>query len=134
MHILAAGTWLGSGLAITAISLRTLRAEPDGFPALARPMTWWAGRAHPAAGVVLLLTGPAMVADADLSFSEPWILIALAGWITSSVVGATQLGPRAERLGQGYDAAVWGQFEGIDRVDSVILILIIADMVIKPGL
>jgi hypothetical protein len=71
--------------------------------------------------------------DGPWGAGEPWIGIAVAGWLISSVVGATQLGPAVKRWNEG-DVAARAKFVKVAQFDSLLLILIIADMVMKPGL
>ena len=143
LHILGAALWFGSGLAITVISLRLLAAEPDTFGSFSLNAGWWAGRAHPAAALVILLAGFGMVADADLSLGEAWISIALAGWIVLMALGGagisrtgTELTKAYERSGGALTAEVRGIADRLllfTRIETAILVVIIAVMVAKPG-
>lgn len=141
-HVLAAALWFGSGVVMMVLSRRILAVEPAGMSALGPAMAWWAGRAHPAAGLLLLVTGPAMVADADIGFGEAWVLIGLIGLIGLFAYGGGVLGRKGDKLGR--DLAEAGQLspalradtQGLLRlmgIESVILALIIVDMVVKPG-
>lgn len=143
LHVLAIATWLGSGLAITVIGLRTLGDGVEHFAAWAPSAGWWAGRAHPAAGVLLLLTGFGMVLEADLSLGEPWILVALVGLVAAMGLGGAVIGPTSDRLtktieaGGGSAADVRVAAERLllfTRVEIVIIALVAVDMVVKPGL
>jgi uncharacterized membrane protein len=143
VHVLAIATWFGSGVAITVIGMRALKESAAAFSPFAVHASWWAGRAHPAAGVVLLLTGFGMIGDADISIGEPWILIALIGLIVAMGIGGALIGPSSTKMTESIKSAggtlpaegrphaerllLWS------RVESVILLVIVADMVIKPG-
>ena len=143
LHVLGAALWFGSGLALTVVSTRLLRSEPQTFGPFATQAGWWAGRAHPAAAVLILLAGIGMVADAGLSFGEPWISIALAGWIVLLAIGGalisrtgTQLTAAYERSGGELTTEVRPVADRLllyMRIETVVLVLVIADMVIKPG-
>jgi uncharacterized membrane protein len=140
LHVLAAALWFGSGLAINVVTRRIL-ADPSRIASLAEPMNWWAGRAHPAAGLVLLLTGPGIVAEAGYSFGDPWILIALVGLIALFIYGGAVVGRSGTALVERAQTdAGGGVREDAQRlltlmtIETVILGLIIVDMVVKPGL
>lgn len=143
IHILAAALWFGSGLAITAMAYRALADTPRSFSTFAVPAGWWAGRAHPAAGVVLLLTGPAMLAQADISFGEPWVIIGLVGLVALFAIGGAFVGRTSDdlvrQLREG-DGAVTPELRPqaqrlllYTRIESALLALMIVDMVVKPG-
>ena len=144
LHVLAVATWFGSGVAILVIGTRALRSTAGAFPSFAVGASWWAGRAHPAAGVVLLVTGLGMVAEADIPFSEPWVLIALAGLLAAMAVGGAVIGPASAKLTSGLEGAggtmgpelrpVADRLLLYSRAELAIVALVIADMVFKPGL
>jgi len=144
LHVLAIATWFGSGLAINVIGHRSLKTGIAPFSELVVNATAWAGRAHPVAGVLLLLTGVGMVLDADLSFGDLWIVIALVGIFAAMGVGGGLIGRTSEGLVESI-AANGGTLPETDRpvaerlllysrIETVILVIIIVDMVLKPGL
>jgi putative copper export protein len=143
LHILAAALWLGSGAAILVIARRALAEDDATFGTVAVHAGWWAGRAHPAAGVVLLLTGPAMVADADIGFGTTWVVLGLVGLLVLFAVGgaltgrtSTALSARLRETGGALTADMRPQAEAVLRysgIEVVLLVLVIADMVFKPG-
>jgi len=142
LHILSAALWFGSTVALTVLGFRALKTGPDLFAAIAPPAGWWAGRAHPAAGVVLLLTGFAMVADADLDFGEPWLALGLLGLVLVFGVGGALTGRTSDALVKGVEArtlsadglqAAGSRLLLYTRIEAAILVLVIVDMVAKPG-
>ena len=143
LHVLAIATWFGSGLAITVMSLLALKSGTGPFSSIAVNATAWAGRAHPAAGVLLLLTGSGMVADAGISFGEPWILIALAGLVAAMGVGGALIGRTSvgivDSIATNGGTLPEAQRPAADRlllytrIELVILAIVIVDMVAKPG-
>src|SRR3712207_2852070 len=105
LHVLAMATWFGSGLAILVLATRALKGDIASFGPFAVNAGWWAGRAHPAAGVVLLLTGFGMVADADLSLGDTWLWLGLVGLIAAFGVGGALIGRTADQLTKQIQAA-----------------------------
>ena len=143
LHILAAAVWFGSGVAINVITRRVLAGDAQGLAGFAGPMNLWAGRAHPAAGLVLLITGPGIVAHVGYSFGEPWIIIALVGLFALFAYGGAVVGRAGTSLTDGLaesggtlTPALREQAQKLLRlltIETVILGLIIVDMVVKPG-
>lgn len=143
LHILSAALWFGSSLAITVISYRLLASgNGAGFAGFVPAAGWWAGRAHPVAGVVLLVTAGLMIADANLDF-ELWIILALVGWFIAGGLGGSLIGPRAKALEEDLAAnggtltdtsrAIADKLLLATRLELAILALVIVDMVVKPG-
>lgn len=141
LHLLAIASWFGSGLAITAMGFMSLRTGPEAFGAFTLPATKWAGRAHPAAGVVLLLTGFAMVADADWEF-DAWLVLGLVGLVAAMGMGGAFIGRTADGIVKRIEGgSLTAEELSADarrlllytRIELVILVLAIVDMVAKPG-
>ncbi|HWT92844.1 MAG TPA: hypothetical protein VN238_07595 [Solirubrobacteraceae bacterium] len=143
LHILSAALWIGSSLAITVITYRLLGAgSGPGLAGFVPAAGWWASRAHPAASIVLLVTAGLMIADANLDI-ELWIVLALVGWLIAGGLGGSMIGPRAKELetdlaqsgGTLTDAsrAIAGRLLLATRIELAILVLVVFDMVAKPG-
>ena len=141
LHILAIATWFGSGVAITAMGFMSLKTGPEAFGTFALPATKWAGRAHPIAGVVLLLTGFALVADADWDF-DTWLILGLVGLVAAMGLGGALVGRTADGIVKRIQAgsmtaeelsAGARQLLLYTRIELVILVLVVVDMVAKPG-
>lgn len=142
LHLLAMATWFGSGLAIMVLATRAQNVEGPAFGTFAINAGWWAGRAHPASGVVLLLTGFGMVAEADLDF-DTWLILALIGLVLAMGVGGALIGRTSDALSKALQANGGNYAEEhrdlaaqvilYSRIELAILVLVIADMVAKPG-
>jgi hypothetical protein len=140
LHIVAAGLYLGSGIAIWVLSQRLLAVDPAAFGTFAKQAGWWASKAHPGASVVLILAGFAMIADADIDF-DTWVILGLIGWFVLGAIGGGGVG----NAGKALEAAIERQ-DGdaviasanrlllFSRLETAVLILVIVDMVDKPGL
>jgi uncharacterized membrane protein len=143
LHVLAAALWFGSGVAITVTAYRALATGREAFSAVLPPAGWWAGRAHPAAGVVILLTGFGMVADADLSLGDTWVLLGLIGVVLLFAYGGAAVGRTSDQLtkriaeGGGVLTAellpVANRLLLLVRIESALLALLIVNMIVKPG-
>jgi uncharacterized membrane protein len=142
LHVVAAVVWVGSGVGLVALTLTMAKdraAIGAVMPHLERLGPRLFGPASGAAlifGVITVLTS-----DGRWEFTDPWILIGFAGFALSGVV--TMLAtPRQKRLGElaaekGPDhpdvAAGALQIINMRRIDLLILVVVIADMVFKPG-
>lgn len=140
LHILAAMVWFGGGFLLVMLAERGFRSNDreevgrimDQAGVLAKMLF------IPASLVVLAL-GIVMTIDA-WSFDQLWIVLALAGFATSFVLGAGVLGPRAEKVSEklateGMTDANYAESKRvliIARFDYVMLVLIAFDMVVKP--
>ena len=144
LHVVGAACWVGGG----AISLfQAARVRASGNPTRLIEFldeAEWLGKKYfgPIAGVTALM-GVLMVIDVGAeNFKEPWIIIGILGFIASSVIGAAFLTPESGRLkelvnSKGMDdpetKSRIGRITLATRLDTLILILVVADMVIKPG-
>jgi hypothetical protein len=127
LHILLVVCWLGA-----AITTQVITRQSADNPAAGPILHAFAARWFPAVTGLTGLSGISLWIDGPWTFGELWILLAVAGWLISSFVGATRLGPNVERWSQG-DVAARATFLQIARFDLLLLVLIVADMVMKPG-
>ena len=142
IHVLSIATWFGSGLAILVIGVRVLGSGARGYSNFLVNASWWAGRAHPGAGVLLLITGFAMVADADLSVGDTWIWLGILGLVVAMGLGGGFIGRTADGLVNkiettGFTDAQLPAVRQLNlyvRIELAVLVLVVADMVAKPGL
>lgn len=143
VHVAFAVFWVGGGLLLTALALRAERADdPEDLATIARQATFVGEKLFsPASGVVLAM-GIAMVINRpDIGFGTTWVDIGLTGWAISFATGIGLLAPRARRLVELFDTAgaaapetqaAIRQILLIARVDVGILLLVVADMLMKP--
>jgi uncharacterized membrane protein len=143
LHVFMAITWVGSGILLTILAFRAQRSNEPGELARRAADAEWVGTKilAPVSGVVLLL-GIGMVLEGDIGFTTTWILIALVGWAISAGTGAMFLGPESGRLKALIDAKgpddvqVKARIERlllVARIDLLLLIFVVFDMVVKPG-
>ena len=135
IHILAAVVWVGGSVALTLLGRRVAPAERQ---IIAPHFSWYGGRVITGAAVVLILAGIGLVLELDhVGFGDLWIVLAIVGWIVSAVLGGAVLGPLGEKLesasGPEEADALFSRLMRVQYVDTLIVVLVVIDMAVKPG-
>ncbi len=143
LHVLAAVVWVGGAATTQVMAMRIQRqSDPVRLAAFAKDAEWLGLRVYTPASILVLLLGIGMVAQGFPDFSDLWIILALVGIAVSVAIGAGYLGPTSGKLARmieerGVDDPEAQQTIGrlfvASRIDLVILLLIVVDMVVKPG-
>ena len=142
LHIFAAMVWLGGSFYFHYKFTQLRRAnDTAGLLAVGRETEATGTKVFaPAAGIVLVM-GILMVAFGPYGF-DLWIVLALVGYAVTFATGMFFIGPTSAKLAaaaeqQGIDspevASQMSRLLTIARLDYVVLLLILADMVFKPG-
>lgn len=143
IHILAAILWIGGGVMLHLIFVRTRSAGDT--QTLSRLLTngEWLGKAFfgPLSGI-LLLAGIGLVLKGPWGFTDPWVIVGLVGFAASGLLGAVFLQKPATQAQQVLgekglaDPEVGRLIDRVfllSRIDTVILVLVVLDMTLKPG-
>jgi uncharacterized membrane protein len=143
-HLIAAMVWLGGDLMLQMFYLRARVAGPAAVAQFAKDVEWIGLRVLNTASLLVVIFGVLMVIDADFyDFSQFWITAALAMFLLSAVTGAAFLGPETGRIAALSEAkgpehpevlARVNRVVVISRIEFFLLVLIVLDMVLKPGL
>lgn len=142
IHITAAIVWLGAGVTVQVLAARAQSTRDDNYlRSLFRDAGWLANRLFIPSSLIVVVFGLLMVFDGPWDFKPLWITLGLAGYAATFVTGAFILGPRAEKIGERQASAGMNPSIANDmrrllllaRVDTVVLFLVVADMVIKPS-
>jgi uncharacterized membrane protein len=139
VHVLSAMTWLGGGLILLVAALR-LRQSATDVQTFAKVLPYVGIRLFMPAVILVLVTGVWMVlADSEWSFRQAWVLIALVLFAVAFAVGGVYL----SRVGIAMDRAAGDATAQLPvlvnrwlagyAVVLVVLLLVVADMVFKPG-
>ena len=143
VHILAAAVWVGGGVMLQVLLGRARRStDPARLREAMSDAAWVGNRVFAPAALVLFIAGFGLVGQGEWEW-EPWIFFGIAVWALSFVIAIAYYGRAAgeiiELLGEhGPDHP-----EVRDRVrryfmvagiETTLLVLVIADMVVKPGL
>jgi uncharacterized membrane protein len=145
VHILAAAVWIGGAVTIDVLASRAVRSgEPARIGTMSREAGFVGQRIIAPTSMVLLAMGLSMVAVNDAwTIGQAWIIIALVIFGLTFLAGILFFGPEARRLEKAIaergadDPEVHRRFRritAVSRIDLVLLLLVVADMVFKPGL
>jgi len=142
VHVAVAVFWVGGGVLLTALAVRAERADdPEQLATIARQATFVGEKLFAPAGGIVLAMGITMVINQHIGFGTTWVDIGLAGWAISFITGIGVLAPRARRLVELFDTAgaaapqtqaAIREILVISRVDVAVLLVVVADMLMKP--
>jgi uncharacterized membrane protein len=142
IHVSVAVFWVGGGLLLTALAIRAERSkDPEELATVARQATFVGEKLFAPAGGIALAMGIAMVVNQHIGFGTTWVTIGLVGWAISFVVGIAVLSPRAKKIVALCDTvgaaapetqAAIREILLIARVDVVVLLVVVMDMLMKP--
>jgi uncharacterized membrane protein len=143
IHILGAIVWVGGSVSLQVLGMRVRASgDPHRLAALASDAEWMGTRLYSSAAGVVLLAGIALVFTGSWSFNQLWIVLGLAAFAFSFIIGATVVGPTAKKLGERLashgpeDSEAQSSIQKIflvSRIELAVLIFIIFDMAVKPG-
>ena len=142
LHVLAAVVWVGSGFGLIALTLVMAR-DRAATAAVAPYMDKLGQRLFGPSAVLTLIFGivTVVVSDGAVRFSDPWIAVGFGGFVLSGIV-TMMAAPATRKLGEltaekGHDhpdvAAAGRKVTSLHSASLVILVVVIAAMVFKPG-
>lgn len=144
IHILGAITWVGTSIEQQLVGARAMSSKERGRLAHFVDEADWVGvRIMTPAALVVVVAGILMVIESGWNFTDTWVLIGIGLFILTSLNGMVLLTPQTKKLKpviseRGEDdpgvKALVKRITLASRVDLLILIAIVADMVIKPDL
>jgi uncharacterized membrane protein len=142
LHVSAAIVWLGAAVTIQLLAIRADRSgDPGELQKIAADSEWLATRLFIPASLLVLAFGIALVVDGPWSFDQFWIVLGLAGYAFSFLVGILYLSPesgRIERLvaehGGGHPAVIAAtrRIFLVSRIELGVLFVVVLDMAVKP--
>ncbi len=142
IHVGVAVFWVGGGLLLTALAMKAERtSDPEELATVARQAAFAGEKLFAPAGLVVLAMGITMVINHHIGFGTTWVDIGLAGYALSFTTGVAVLAPLARRIVTLSDTAgaaapetqaAIGRILLIARVDVGVLLLVVADMLMKP--
>ena len=142
-HLLFVVTWVGTDIGIQFLSVRVLGAGPQRTVDFTADIEWLGTRLLIPASLLVVVFGVLLVNNVGFEFGDTWVILGLAGFLFSAGVGSAFLGPETGRISKlaaergPEDPDVLARIRRVllvSRIELVILVLVILDMVVKPGL
>jgi uncharacterized membrane protein len=143
LHVLAAITWVGSAIYARVLATKVLgENDPAHVVRVAKDIGDLGKRLITPSAIAVLVLGIWIVAVSAWNFTDTWVLLGLVGIAITIATGAGFLGPETERIGKlgadrdPSDPELQRRIKRVfmvSRVDLVVLVLVVADMVFKPG-
>lgn len=142
VHVVLAVVCVGGGVSMGLLALQALRTDdPVAIAGAARTGGWLGRTFFTPASFLLLLSGVGMMLEGGLEWDRGWILFALAGWLMAFLLGVAFFRPQGAQIGRlaaergitdpEVQAGIRRVFL-VSRVDTVLLLVIVVDMVLKP--
>jgi uncharacterized membrane protein len=141
-HILAAVVWVGGALTIQLFAMRARAAHSGQRMAdFAADAEFVGMRVFMPASLVLIVFGFLLIHQGHWGY-KAWVVFPLVVWVLSFLTGAGFLGPESGRLNaliarEGVDhpevSARIDRIFLVSRIELVLLLLVVADMTLKPG-
>ena len=142
IHVGLAVFWVGGGLTLTVLALwAQTKDDPEEMATIARQAAWIGERLFAPAGLVVLAMGITMVVNDHIGFGTTWVIIGLVGYALTFTTGIGFLAPRAKRISELLETkgaadpetqAAIKQILLIARIDVGVLLIVVADMLLKP--
>ncbi len=144
IHVLAAITWVGGAIFIQIYTTRLIRQKESlKLAGFAKDIGDLGMKVFMPASLTVVLIGIVIVIYTPLmDFTDAWIALGLIGAAATFLTGAFVIGPESGKLGAlaqergPEDPEVQRRIERIfkiSRIDLGVILLVVVDMVLKPG-
>ena|SRR5688572_32930294 len=141
LHIAAAAVWLGSAFLLQMLVFRAGQAgDAPLLRGIASNSGWMAQRIFIPASLAVLIVGILLTIEGPWSFGDLWIVLGLAGYAFSFLVGILFIEPEGKRVAAAMAAGdqAGGAFHvnrinTVSRIELVVLYLVVAVMALKPN-
>ena len=143
VHILAAAVWVGGAVVLQVLLGRARRAtEPNRLRETMADTGWVGSHIFGPAALVLVIAGFGLVGVGEWDW-DPWILFGIGVWTLSFLISVGYYGRARSEIEELLaehppDAPPvrrrLSRYFMVAGIESALLILVIADMVVKPSL
>lgn len=141
VHILAAVLWVGGACVVQAFAIRAVRADDGTYLGkLTSEIEWVGTRVFIPSSLVLVVFGFLLIHQQHYDYKF-WVVFPIAIWALSFLTGAAFLGPESGRISRAIERHGVDSAEAqmrirriflVSRVELLFLLLVVADMVLKP--
>jgi uncharacterized membrane protein len=133
---------VGGDVMLQVVGARAKSRSPQALTEFAADTEWIGTRVLVPAALAVVVFGFLLVEELGYSLGDAWISFALAVFLGSFFLGAGFLGPEAGRVGRlaaergAEDPEVQRRIARVtlfSRIELLFLVLVVLDMVVKPG-
>jgi uncharacterized membrane protein len=142
LHVIAIVIWVGGDVTLTTAGIVfERRGDAETLATLGKVGSWVGVRVYTPAAFAAFAFGVALMEQGVWDWSQVWIVLGLAGWAIATGVGVLFVGPELGRIDRaaaehGPDSAEVARrvrrLFTVFRFDTVLLVLIVLDMTLKP--
>ncbi|HEY3765067.1 MAG TPA: DUF2269 family protein [Gaiellales bacterium] len=146
VHVLSAVVWVGGACMVQVYAFLAVRtSDPVRVATFAKDTEFVGTRIFLPTALILLVSGMLTLRESSgaWSYSQGWVQFGLAIIALSIVVGAAYLGPESGRIARATETGGVSSPEVqqrirriflVSRIELVLLLAVIFDMVVKPGM
>ena len=143
LHVMAIVVWVGGDITLTTLGIVfERRGDRETLAALGKLGSWIGVHVYTPAAFAVFAFGVALIERGGWGWGVLWIDLALGGWAVATGVGVLFVGPELGRIDRA--AVQYGpesdevarrvrRLFTVFRFDTVLLILIVLDMTVKPA-
>ena len=143
VHVLAAIAWVGGAIMLDMLISQARRSGSQSDVLMLLAKTERYGKTFFSPSAVLVLVAGIVMASIGGIMAAPWVSFGFLGVFISAGLGMGYLSPKSRQLRQMIEArgmqdpeavALGSRMMLISRIDLVLLVLVVAAMVFKPGM
>lgn len=144
-HIATVVAWVGANTVLQFLAVRAQGVGPERTVGFLADIEWLSFRYFIPISLAVVALGFGLVAESDGAYDlgQFWVAAGIAMFLVSFITGAAFLGPESGRIAAmaeergPADAEVQRRIARVvwvSRIELLLLIVVIFDMVVKPGL
>ena len=143
VHVLAAIAWVGGAIMLDMLISQARRSGSQSDVLMLLAKTERYGKTFFSPSAVLVLVAGIVMASIGGIMAAPWVSFGFLGVFISAGLGMGYLTPKSRQLRQMIEArgmqdpeavALGSRMMLVSRIDLVLLVLVVAAMVFKPGM
>ena len=143
VHVLAAIAWVGGAIMLDMLISQARRSGSQSDVLMLLAKTERYGKTFFSPSAVLVLVAGIVMASIGGIMAAPWVSFGFLGVFISAGLGMGYLSPKSRQLRQMIEArgmqdpeavALGSRMMLVSRIDLVLLVLVVAAMVFKPGM
>ena len=143
LHVLAAVIWVGGSVLLLALGYYLRGRDMNTRVEYTRWTEWLGPRIFAPMSIIVIVAGHLLVNEIGYDFDQTWLVLGQVGWFMSFLIGIgfyPREGKKRERLVEQHGTEHESVAASINRVltvatiDTLIVVLVVIDMTVKPGL